>query len=1056
MKAQCISAVEQAIGRSITAAESRTIEQRVEDAQVALARRDPAAWRALSKQDQLLQAAQYAAVELRSEALKKKQRIALTIQAHDRIENYTKAQVAAGHDETRLDALERMLAPQPDGKSNVTPVEYAAKGRMAVAMGQLDATWEAIKPRMMSFFANREAEAQLTRAVHGDTAGIQPEILKAARAWLDVAGMLRDSYVAAGGDVGRLDNWGMPHSWEPTLLLKRGKDRYVDDMMRWVDRRVYLHEDGQPYTDAEMREFLGAAWLTSVTDGANKRVRTDTPGGSIKANRHSQSRQLHFRDGAAALEALRTYSGRNLFESMVGHVRQMARDTALLEQFGPNADLAVDHFIQRIREEEARANPQNAAKFERRARRVENIYNRLAGNDPPPANEWIANGFAALRSIMSAAKLGSAPITSLADEGTMYLTAHVNNIPAVKVFLNEVRAFNPLDRVEHDMARRAGLMVGTMMDSVNRFGGDALGWEIPNRVSNAFMRISGLNAMTEARRRAFSVTMMDTIGTLTRNHADVSKLDPNDWRILRSKGITPEEWAIWRAAEPDTWGGNHTVLTPDSIFALTDEQMRAAIAPTLERMSAEVSAQIDALGKRVMQEIDWQGGRAKKFADYQQKKLDELDEFVRRREDWSAEDSEAVAELRAVSEALQEQAKSEAEIVRAFREAENQQVMREILYAVEDGMDPAKAMGRVSFATAGATTDATNRGRQLGQALAAARKKVTDASATARRREHRYQAQIENRSEVIGRLIGKRMQELDEFKAKSDARIQKFNEIAESLRDRAPNLESRAITVARERAATKLLAVVMEEQDLAVIEPGTRERVAMYAGTQPGTFGGELARSFFQFKSFPLAVLFKHWKRGLSMYDGLGGKVGYLGTFIAATTLMGAVSMEINDIISGRDPRTLNPASQYGPRNWLAAFLKGGSLGIYGDFLFADSTSYGRTLVGAVGGPTLGLVEDVDDLVRGNIVQSIKGEETDFGAEALKFARGMTPGANLWYTKAVTDRVIFQQLQEYFSPGFLARQQQRSFQNYGTTYWWAPGESPAEVKPVNLQNIAAE
>lgn len=845
MKAQCISAVEQAIGRSITVAESRTIEQRVEDAQVALARRDPAAWRALSKQDQLLQAAQYAAAELRSEALKKKQRIALTIQAHDRIENYTKAQVAAGHDETRLDALERMLAPQPDGKSNVTPVEYAAKGRMAVAMGQLDATWEAIKPRMMSFFANREAEAQLTRAVHGDTAGIQPEILKAARAWLDVAGMLRDSYVAAGGDVGRLDNWGMPHSWEPTLLLKRGKDRYVDDMMRWVDRRVYVHEDGQPYTDAEMREFLGAAWLTSVTDGANKRVRTDTPGGSIKANRHSQSRQLHFRDGAAALEALRTYSGRNLFESMVSHVRQMARDTALLEQFGPNADLAVDHFIQRIREEEARANPQNAAKFERRARRVENIYNRLAGNDPPPANEWIANGFSALRSIMSAAKLGSAPITSLADEGTMYLTAHVNNIPAVKVFLNEVRAFNPLDRVEHDMARRAGLMVGTMMDSVNRFGGDALGWEIPNRVSNAFMRISGLNAMTEARRRAFSVTMMDTIGTLTRNHADVSKLDPNDWRILRSKGITPADWQVWRAAKPDPWGGGHSVLTPDAIFGVSDADI-AAIAP---------------------------------------------------------------------------------------------------------GEPPA---------------------------------------------------------------------------------------------------------IVRERAATKLLAVVMEEQDLAVIEPGTRERVAMYAGTQPGTFGGELARSFFQFKSFPLAVLFKHWKRGLSMYDGLGGKVGYLGTFIAATTLMGAVSMEINDIISGRDPRTLNPASQYGPRNWLAAFLKGGSLGIYGDFLFADSTSYGRTLVGAVGGPTLGLVEDVDDLVRGNIVQSIKGEETDFGAEALKFARGMTPGANLWYTKAVTDRVIFQQLQEYFSPGFLARQQQRSFQNYGTTYWWAPGESPAEVKPVNLQNIAAE
>lgn len=845
MKAACIDAVETAIGRSLNAGEVRTIEQRVLDAQVALARKDPAAWQAKSKPERLAEAATYAADELRREALKKKQRIALTIQAHDRIESYTKAQVAAGHDETRLDALERMLSPQPDGKGNITPVEFAAKGRMAVAMGQLDSAWEAIKPRMMSFFANREAEAQLTRAVHGDTAGVRPEILKAAKAWLNVAGMMRDAYVAAGGDVGRLDNWGMPHAWDPSLLLKRGKDRYVDDMMKWVDRRVYVHEDGTPYTDAEMREFLGAAWLTSATDGANKRVRTDAPGGSIKANRHSQSRQLHFRDGAAALEALRTYSGRNVFEAMVGHVRQMARDTSLIEQFGPNADLAVDHFIQRIREEEAAANPQRASAFERRARRVENIYNKLAGNDPPPANEWIANGFASLRSLMSAAKLGSAPITSLADEGTLYLTAHVNNLPPLKVFLNELRAFNPLDRAEHDMARRAGLMVGTMMDSVNRFGSDTLGWEIPNRVSNAFMRVSGLNAMTEARRRAFSVTMMDTIGGLTRKHADVSNLDPQDWRVLTSKGITPQDWQVWRAAKPDPWGGAHSVLTPDAIFGVSDADI-AAIAP---------------------------------------------------------------------------------------------------------GEPPG---------------------------------------------------------------------------------------------------------VVRERAATRLLAVVMEEQDIAVIEPGARERVAMYAGTQPGTFGGELVRSFFQFKSFPFAVLFKHWKRGLSMYDGLGGKVGYLGTMIATTTLLGAVSMEINDVISGRDPRTLNPASAYGPRNWLAAFLKGGSLGIYGDFLFADSTGYGRTFIGAVGGPTLGLVEDVDDLVRGNIVQSIKGEETDFGAEAVKFARGVTPGANLWYTKAVTDRIIFQQLQEYFSPGFLGRAQQRAYENYGTTYWWAPGDTPGSAKPVNLENIASE
>lgn len=844
MRPECVEAVQLAAGRLITAAEARGIEQRVREGMLAVARQDPARWQGLSQADRLAEGAKRAAEGLVAEAAKKKQRLALTILAHDRIDQYTRDQVGRGADGTRLEAFERLIAGKTDGKNNSISAESAAKGIMATTMGRLTDAWEAIRPGMLGFLANQEAEGQFVRALHGDTAGSRPEIVKAAKVWTETAEALRQRFNAAGGMVGRLDNWGMPHSWSQQLAAKLGKDRFVSDMMGWIDRRRYVHEDGRAYTDDEMRAFLGESWITIVTNGANKPIRSAPGGVSLKANRGQQQRQIHFKDGQATMDALRAYSGRNVMEALTGHARQLSRDIALVETFGPNADLTAQHFIETITQEQARARPEDAAKTEKLAARTANLYDFVAGNAAPPPNRRLANAAAAIRSWLTASKLGSAVITSLSDEGTLYLTARVNSLPLVKVFLNEVRALNPADRTEKRLAQRAGLLVHTMADEMDRFGTDTLGNQIPDKIASAVMRMSGLNAMTEARRRAFAVTMMDAIGALTRDVPSVDKLDPGDWQLLRSKGITAEEWNVWRAAQPDSWRGNDTVLTPEAIYRVSDADLAKA-AP---------------------------------------------------------------------------------------------------------GVPP---------------------------------------------------------------------------------------------------------QVMRERAASKLLAVVLEEQDIAVIEPGARERAMIQAGTVRGTVKGELVRSFFQFKTFPISMMMRHWQRGMGMYSTTSGKAGYLGTLLAAQTVMGAVAMEINDILSGRDPRNLNPMEEGGARNWLAAVLKGGSLGLYGDFLFADTTDYGRSLLGALAGPAAGFVEDVDSLTRENILQVMQGEETDFGAEATRFVRSYTPGSTLWYSKAALDRLVFHQMQEYFSPGYLRRAKKRAHDNYGTTYYWEPGEAVPERAP-DLETAAGQ
>jgi hypothetical protein len=193
------------------------------------------------------------------------------------------------------------------------------------------------------------------------------------------------------------------------------------------------------------------------------------------------------------------------------------------------------------------------------------------------------------------------------------------------------------------------------------------------------------------------------------------------------------------------------------------------------------------------------------------------------------------------------------------------------------------------------------------------------------------------------------------------------------------------------------------------------------------------------------------------MYDSTQGKVGYISALIATQTLLGAVAMEVNDIVSGKEPRNLDPTSEYGKRNWLAAFLKGGSLGLYGDFLFAETSGYGQSFLGALGGPMVGLVDDTFKLTQGNIMQAMREgpESTDFGAELTKFAKSYTPGSSLWYAKAALDRNVFFQMQEYFSPGYIDRMKDRAAERNGTQYWWDPKDRVPDQAP-NLEAAVGE
>ncbi len=243
----------------------------------------------------------------------------------------------------------------------------------------------------------------------------------------------------------------------------------------------------------------------------------------------------------------------------------------------------------------------------------------------------------------------------------------------------------------------------------------------------------------------------------------------------------------------------------------------------------------------------------------------------------------------------------------------------------------------------------------------------------------------------------------------------------------------------RDDLAGSLRAMTIDRMHHAVLEPGARTRAFMRRGTQPGTVPGELLRYIGQFKSFPVAMVQmvlgrEVYGRG---YDTLGeyirkgkGEMLGLASFIALSVGMGYAAMSVKDLLRGRNPRPVDD-----PRTWMAAFVQGGGLGIYGDFLFGRYNRMGSTLSGSLVGPAAGVLDTAADLW----TRIRMGD--DVAAASFKALLDNTPFMNIFYTRAVLDYLILHQIQEALNPGFLRRMERRIENDHGQTFWLPPSQA---------------
>jgi len=249
----------------------------------------------------------------------------------------------------------------------------------------------------------------------------------------------------------------------------------------------------------------------------------------------------------------------------------------------------------------------------------------------------------------------------------------------------------------------------------------------------------------------------------------------------------------------------------------------------------------------------------------------------------------------------------------------------------------------------------------------------------------------------------------------------------------------------RRELFNKFQGMIWEESRNMILDAKIEGATRLKDTTRPDTLPGALLYSVGMFKSFPMSFVMSFSRIAMAL-ETRGSRLTMLAGVAAGMTLAGALGTQTREVATGRDFMAMDD-----PRFWGKAFLSGGALGVFGDFLFANINRYGSGPEDVAAGPLTMFAGDLTQLfvqdIGYNWIGGLTGlndnpPETPVAAKLTQFASQYTPGSTIWWGKLLLQRELFDRMQVLADPRayqkFRRRVRNRK-EDFGQDYFSAPG-----------------
>lgn len=593
MKDQCKAAVAKALGKAtLNQQEATDIENRIKDAMKSLAKKDIQNWRNISDAEKLVKAGEFVAEDIQAH-LKRKHAIA----ARDILTQNKNLALLDHPTLSASEVVDRMVAAHGD-MSGIQSIDTKARAIASVNRGELVDFYTNIKGGL-GVFTDAELVQKIVRERFNDSTG-DPLAKKISDKMGEVFEGMRERFNRAGGDIGKLDDWGLPQTHSLEKIVLAGKQAWVQKAESLIDTSKYVHEDGTYYSQQEIRELLEYSFDTLSSNGANKtEIGRQTFGGNSKVtSRHSESRVLHFKDAESWMEYQSEFGGMPFVDLVEAHINGLSKDIAMVENLGSSPKNAM-RILMDAAEQKDWQKGIDANDTGKSRKRAQTMFDEFSGQNTPQS-EVLANMGLAYRSMNVASMLGGTTISSVTDQAMIAKTASIHGIAYRKTFGELISQLNPKNKEDRELAHSLGLATEEMLGSIARWSDDGLTSvhgksqklaRVSSGIASQVMRISGLNALTAASKVGFTKMLMHKYGTLTRSKA-WADLDVMDRELIEKTGLNERAWQVMQLAEPVVDRKGNQLMSARSIYEIPDDKLKPFGDP--QKVRDEVATQFQA------------------------------------------------------------------------------------------------------------------------------------------------------------------------------------------------------------------------------------------------------------------------------------------------------------------------------------------------------------------------------------------------------------------------------------------------------------------------------
>jgi hypothetical protein len=252
--------------------------------------------------------------------------------------------------------------------------------------------------------------------------------------------------------------------------------------------------------------------------------------------------------------------------------------------------------------------------------------------------------------------------------------------------------------------------------------------------------------------------------------------------------------------------------------------------------------------------------------------------------------------------------------------------------------------------------------------------------------------------------------------------------------------------------ATKYGTFAAEMMRKATNEPSVMLRSARTAfGANKNSLKRMAATDAFFLKSFAISAAINHVIPAFSRAFRRG-EFGSLGILVVGGTIIGTITSQLREVFNQKD---MKPWDDW--RTWAGGLISAGGLSIMADFLFGSYARNGQKISDLFGGWLGNTGLSIFDITTGAFGKTLDPEkEANWLRDFYTYAQNFIPAKNLWYSKAFTDRFIWDNVERAVDPEFdkkFIRDERKLKRQTGQGFWWPRTSTLPTREPVVTKGI---